>query len=95
VTAIRDRNGNLVILQYENPGSLGTVGDTATHRLCSVIDPLGRVATLTYPIAVNPPPSGTCTSYQLWIGGITTISYAGKTYQMYSQLLGTLSEVSF
>lgn len=80
VTAIRDRNGNLVLLQYENQGSLGTQGDTATHRLVKVTDPIGRDANIMYP------PLGT-------LAGCTIITYQQKRYQLCSQPLGTQSEV--
>ena len=80
VTQIRDRNGNLTTLSYENQGTLGQVDDIDTHRLLSVVDPLGRPATITYQS------SGL-------LAGCTTITYAGKTYQICQEPLGTLTEI--
>jgi RHS repeat-associated protein len=66
ITAIRDRNGNLVTLNYEYASTLGTVGDTNTHLLLSVTDSLGRMANINWPANDT---------------GCTTISYRNMGYK--------------
>ena len=80
MTQIRDRNGNLTTLSYENPGTLGQADDTNKHRLLQVLDPIGRPATIAYPA------SG-------MLASCTSITYTQKTWQICQEPLGTLTEI--